>query len=240
MLKALLLDLDETLCDTTGANRQALAAMAERACDQFVSLDAALFSQRYLSGIYRDFDAAQSVRYLPVVDEAAFRVRLIRDLLDEQGGACAEAEAEGLQRCFDEARQACFNFFPGIKAKLIEWRQRYTLVVITNGPEFSQLAKVAAVSLGDYVDHIIIGGQEPEQKPAPSIFAKALRLANCSADEAIHIGDSLAADIQGANDSGIRSLWVSHGTGNDSGVMPSDVVASPAELIAFVDALAEQ
>ena len=239
MLKALFLDLDETLCDTTGANNSALALMSKNAGDIFTGLDADTFAQQYLQGIYRNFDQAQTQRYMPIDNEEAFRHQLIQDLIAQQGYDCDPAAAQRLQLCFDNHRTECFDFFPGIKAKLAQWRQQYTLVVITNGPEFSQLTKVEAVNLTAYVDHIIIGGQEPEQKPAVSIFHKALSLAGCCPHEALHVGDSLAADIKGANDSGIRSLWISHNQPNDGRIIPSHSVESPDQFIEFIDALTE-
>jgi len=110
------------------------------------------------------------------------------------------------------------------------------LVVITNGPEFSQVPKVEAVNMADYVDHIIIGGQEPEQKPFSSIFEKALKLAGCEAHEAIHVGDSLAADIVGAHNSGITSVWIQHQQPLDAelGINPHHTVLHPCEIPALI------
>lgn len=84
--------------------------------------------------------------------------------------------AQSLQDKFDTVRLKAFDFYPSIVEFLAEARKLFTLVVITNGPEFSQRPKVERVNLAEHVDHIIIGGQEPEDKPAPSIFNKALKL----------------------------------------------------------------
>ncbi len=65
-----------------------------------------------------------------------------------------------------------------------------------------------------HVDFIIVGGDEPEEKPAPSIFSKAMSLANVQPEEALHVGDSLSSDIYGANRSGIKSVWISDSTQN--------------------------
>ena len=83
-----------------------------------------------------------------------------------------------------------------------------------------------------HVDHIIIGGQEPEQKPARSIFDKALQLANCAAHEAIHVGDSLATDIAGAQNSGITSVWIQHQQPLDAelGINPEHKLLHPSEI----------
>jgi len=235
MLKALFLDMDETLCDTQKANTIAKRLLEEVVGSQY-GVDGAAFAQRYEDGIYRRWSDAQRTRYIPILkqqSEDAFRLRLIRDLLLDLGAdEVGEIAAEKLQRRFDSVRLAAFDFFPGIEAFLAEARQLFTIVVITNGPEFSQIPKIEAVNLSAHVDHIIIGGQEPEEKPARSIFDKALKLAGCEAHEAIHVGDSLATDIAGAHHSCITSVWVQHQQPLDAelGIAPHHTVMHPSEI----------
>jgi N-acylneuraminate-9-phosphatase len=241
MLKALFLDLDETLCDTLGANEQATRLMGEALSSRYgVDFDGPGVARCYVNGIYRRWTESQLARYMPIIEqqgEGAFRLQLIRDLLAEQGILeVSDADALALQNTFDSNRLKAFDFYPGIVEFLVEARKYFTLVVITNGPEFSQRPKVETVRLAEYVDHIIIGGQEPEQKPAISIFQKALRLADCEAHEAIHIGDSLAADIAGAHNSGITSIWIQHQQPLDAelGINPSHTVLHPSEIPALI------
>ena len=237
MLKALFLDMDETLCDTRGANLDAHRRLGDVVRELYQGrADGVQFADGYLSGIYREWSAAQEARYLPIIEsagEGTFRIQLIRDLLAEQGiDTVSEGIARHLQDQFDHDRLAAFQFYPGIKEFLIEARRYFTLVVITNGPEFSQLPKIEAVKLRDYVDHILIGGQESEQKPAASIFQKALRLANCEAHEAVHVGDSLVSDIQGAHNSGITAVWIQHQQPLDAelDINPQHTVVYPCEV----------
>jgi HAD superfamily hydrolase (TIGR01549 family) len=196
-----------------------------------------------VQGIYREWSDEQRQRYMPIIEqqsESAFRLQLIADLLAQQGiNELDSAQAQALQEGFDRDRLAAFDFYPGIAEFLAEARQLFTLVVITNGPEFSQIPKVEAVNLAEHVDHIIIGGQEPEQKPAPSIFFKALKLAGCEAHEAIHVGDSLAADIAGAHSSKITSIWIQHQQPLDAelGIHPNHTVMHPSEIPALIDDL---
>ncbi|GAB3099523.1 HAD family hydrolase [Aestuariicella hydrocarbonica] len=240
MLKALFLDMDETLCDTKKANAEAQQLLGEAAQQAYGAehdgFDGQIFSAAYVKGIYREWSEAQRARYMPIIEqrsEGAYRVQLIRDLLAEQGiSDVPEEDAQALQDKFDHDRITAFNFYPGIMEFLTEARQLLTLVVITNGPEYSQIPKVEAIKLAEHVDHIIIGGQEPEQKPARSIFEKALKLANCEAHEAIHVGDSLAADIAGAHNSHITSVWIQHQQPLDAelGIEPSHTVMHPDEI----------
>ena len=227
--------MDDTLCDTKGANEQAqekMARMFESECGIDNGDDIA---QKYVQGIYRQWSPEQEQRYLPIAEqesEGAFRVQLITDLVTSVNGSIDDTKAEKLQNSFDLFRIEAFDFFAGIPEFLQEARKYFVLVVITNGPEFSQLPKLEAVKMSKYVDHIIVGGQEPEQKPAKSIFKKALSLADCEAHEAIHIGDSLAADVAGAHGIGITSVWVQHQQPLDAelGINPSHSVVQPIEV----------
>lgn len=241
MLKALFLDLDDTLCDTSSANEQAMQLMAGALQAQYgIDFDGQVFSRAYVQRIYRNWSDIQRARYMPIIkqrSEGAFRQQVICDLLAEQGvESVGEVEAQCLQQKFDEDRLQAFNFYAGIIQFLAEARKLFTLVVITNGPEYSQIPKVEAINLAAYVDHIIIGGQEPEQKPARSIFDKALKLAGCEAHEAIHVGDSLAADIAGAHNSGITSVWIQHQQPLDAelGIDPHHTVLHPREIPALI------
>ena len=244
MLKALFLDMDETLCDTSRANEQAKRVMDASLVDQYgPKLNGQLVADAYVAGLYRQWSKRQRARYTPIIEqqtESAFRLQLIRDLLADQGVEnVSETAARALQGSFDRSRLQAFDFYPGIKEFLAEARKLFTLVVITNGPEFSQIPKLDAVNMVELVDHIIIGGQEPEQKPARSIFEKALRLANCEAHEAIHIGDNLAADIVGAHESGIASVWIQHQQPLDAelGIDPHHTLFHPSELPGFIRVL---
>ncbi len=241
MLKALFLDMDGTLCDTTGANERAKQLMGQALKVLYgAEFDGKGVANAYVTGIYRQWNAHQRARYMPIIEqqsEGAFRLQLIRDVLAEQGvDDVSVADAQALQDNFDNDRLAAFDFYPGIAEFLAEARKLLTLVVITNGPEYSQIPKVEAVNLAEYVDHIIIGGQEPEQKPARSIFDKALKLANCEAHEAIHVGDSLAADIAGARISGITTVWIQHQQPLDAelGTDPHHTVLHPSEIPALI------
>ena len=241
MLKALFLDMDETLCDTLGANAEAKRLMAEAFEKQFgQGVDGQPMAAAYVRGIYREWTDEQRARYLPIIEqqsEGAFRVQLIRDLLAERGEYnVTEETAQYFQDKFDRDRIDAFDFYPGITDFLAEARKHFTLVVITNGPEFSQVPKVEKIELAEHVDHIIIGGQEPEQKPAASIFYKALKLAGCEAHEAIHVGDSLASDIAGAHNSGITSVWIQHQQPLDAelGINPHHTVIHPSEIPALI------
>ncbi|EJE1251038.1 HAD-IA family hydrolase [Vibrio parahaemolyticus] len=241
MLKAIFFDMDETLCGTSQADKaagQKFAAWIQQTYPQ-VS-DPQAFLQRYLQGVYKKLNAEfpQLVALLP--DENAFRCGLIQTILAENGIHIDAEQAQQAQHYFDSARMGAFTFFPGVKEMLTDLRKHYKLVVITNGPIFSQHPKLKAIQMDEWVDHIIVGGEEPEEKPAASIFQKALNLVDVKPEEALHIGDSLAADIAGANNMGILSVWVNAtGASNPTEITPNFEIRETVELKEILKTLAQ-
>jgi FMN phosphatase YigB (HAD superfamily) len=59
-------------------------------------------------------------------------------------------------------------------------------------------------------------------KPHPSIFQAALTAAGVSAHEALMVGDSLKADVEGALGAGLRAVWLRR-AGEDSSARPAGV-----------------
>nr|WP_275138925.1 HAD family hydrolase [Vibrio parahaemolyticus] len=241
VLKAIFFDMDETLCGTSQADKaagQKFAAWIQQTYPQ-VS-DPQSFLQRYLQGVYKKLNAEfpQLVALLP--DENAFRCGLIQTILAEDGIHINAEQAQQAQHYFDSARMGAFTFFPGVKEMLTDLRKHYKLVVITNGPIFSQHPKLKATQMDEWVDHIIVGGEEPEEKPAASIFQKALNLVDIKPEEALHIGDSLAADIAGANNMGILSVWVNAtGASNPTEITPNFEIRETVELKEILKTLAQ-
>ncbi|EGR3114353.1 HAD-IA family hydrolase [Vibrio parahaemolyticus] len=241
MLKAIFFDMDETLCGTSQADKaagQKFAAWIQQTYPQIS--DPQAFLQRYLQGVYKKLNAEfpQLVALLP--DENAFRYGLIQTILAEDGIHIDAEQAQQAQHYFDSARMGAFTFFPGVKEMLTDLRKHYKLVVITNGPIFSQHPKLKATQMDEWVDHIIVGGEEPEEKPAASIFQKALNLVDVKPEEALHIGDSLAADIAGANNMGILSVWVNAtGASNPTEITPNFEIRETVELKEILKTLAQ-
>ena len=113
---------------------------------------------------------------------------------------------------------------PGIKAL----QGMYTLGTLTNGS-----MRPERLGLEKFFDFIVMsvehGGIE---KPDPRIFEIAVREARCEPHELLHVGDHIEYDVQGANDAGIRSVWLNrNGESCSNGVKPDLEVRSMLELV---------
>lgn len=68
-------------------------------------------------------------------------------------------------------------------------------------------------------------------KPRRELFELALNQSGLSAEQVIHIGDSLSSDIQGASSVGIRAVWI-----NRSGRKPPIGISSIQSISEIMDA----
>ena len=211
-IRAVFLDMDHTLCDTERADQLAVRDFQEQLARLLDPDAAAAVSRKYLRVIYGEYRHRDDWRKLAGETEIAFRARLLEKTAAEiVGDSGALADPGAFAQLFMDLRIRHFAFFPGVTEMLRELRCRYTLVVVSNGPLFSQQPKVARVEMDRHVDHVILGGALPHEKPHPAIFELACHMARCAPGEAVHVGDSLESDVKGAGNAGITSVWLNSG-----------------------------
>jgi putative hydrolase of the HAD superfamily len=61
-------------------------------------------------------------------------------------------------------------------------------------------------------DVVVVSGAVNKRKPSPDIFKKALDLLKVSADNAVFVGDTIDADIQGAKGAGMKTIYIERRT----------------------------
>ena len=99
------------------------------------------------------------------------------------------------------------NLFEGSKKVLTYLKEKYTLHIISNGFKESTLTKMDKSGLNPYFSNVIISEDVGVNKPDKAIFEYALAKAKATKPESIMIGDSLEADIRGAQDFGIQAIF---------------------------------
>ena len=88
--------------------------------------------------------------------------------------------------------------------------KKYSLHLITNGFEKTQWSKLNNSGLGKYFTHVITSEASNSLKPKKEIFDFAIASAKAKLPESIMIGDNLDADIQGAMNAGMDTVFVNH------------------------------
>jgi len=113
----------------------------------------------------------------------------------------------------------------------------YRLGMITNaGDEKDVKTLIERARLADFFDRIWISADVGVRKPHPRIFEIALDSMNVRPKEAVMVGDSLNADILGANNVGMSSIWITRRADPEENdqfrarVYPEEVITSLGEL----------
>ncbi len=86
----------------------------------------------------------------------------------------------------------------------------YILHLITNGFEEIQFGKLRSSSIAHYFKEVITSEKAMSLKPNKEIFEYALRMTGAAKAESIMIGDNLDADIKGAMEAGLDTVFVNH------------------------------
>jgi len=99
------------------------------------------------------------------------------------------------------------NLFDGSEKVLAYLQKKYTLHIISNGFKETTLIKMDLCKLNPYFSNVIISEDVGVNKPNPAIFEYALQKAGAEKHESVMIGDSIEADIRGAQDFGIKAIF---------------------------------
>jgi putative hydrolase of the HAD superfamily len=197
-------DLDNTLLDDDAS----LQACVRRVCDELVEhlppFDAEAMTRDYiaLSDSYwvgRPYEAAA----LPDA-----RLKFWTETLVAYG--CNDAEL------FLHARDTYARYryeFAVTYAETVQVLQalhgQYRLAVITNGVGEQQRARLDLCGLACYFDVVVASTDVGAGKPDPLVFEHTLALLGEAPNAAWHIGDSLTADVQGAQNAGLAAaVWL--------------------------------
>lgn len=101
-----------------------------------------------------------------------------------------------------------FRAFPEVPSALRDLRLRGVRLVVASNWDCSLPDWLAAAGLDGLLDGVVSSAEAGEAKPGSAPFLRALELAGAEPSEALHVGDSLVNDVQGANAAGIRALLV--------------------------------
>lgn len=116
------------------------------------------------------------------------------------------------------------------------------LAVITDGYIRNQKIKIFSSGLHKYfdLDNVVFSDEINAQKPSREIFDYAHKKIGYKTETAVYIGDSLAKDIAGANNSGIFSIYLKRGANisdipQNQNQQPSITISNYFELLNLLE-----
>lgn len=197
MIKAVLLDVDDTLLDfDLGAREAATEAFKEAGLT-------------YGDDVHRAFtrinnDLWRSVEKGLMTREELYKIRW-QTILDSLG---IKADGEKLERSFHLHLRESAIPVDGALELVRYLYQRYTLCIASNAPYRQQTLRLKKAGLYGYMKHIFVSEAIGFSKPSREFFEYCLKaLSPLTPDEIMVIGDSLTADINGAAAFGLKSCY---------------------------------
>jgi putative hydrolase of the HAD superfamily len=121
-------------------------------------------------------------------------------------GAAAGAPGEVLTTALLDA--LAFSAYPDSVPTLRTLRAAGHALVVVSNWDVSLHERLEETGLAELLDGAVASAELGAAKPDGAIFARALALAGADADDAWHVGDDPAADVEGALAAGIRPVLI--------------------------------
>jgi len=197
-LKAVFFDLDDTLIDHVASERQALMHVfnsigvdyMESYQDVFRPLDFALWNGTHHPSVAQE--------EIPV-----YRFSRLFELIDVKYDDPVRANA-----LFWEKFAETGTLLKGAE-EAVEYviSKGLMVCIVTNGAVALQNSRISNSPVSKHITHVMVSEGVGVKKPDPQIFHLLLQKLDMSPDDVVMVGDSLANDIQGSKNAGIRSVW---------------------------------
>lgn len=226
--------------DVPSVLRKSYRSLAQALINSGYSLDANEFIRQYekiINAYYvvRDIDLIEQ----PVGD-------IVNKTLAKLGQPPASSRvANDAVAAMFKVTEACWKVEPDAHETLTFLRANgYRLGLISNASDLPDLNRlVNNAGLSKYFSAIVVSAAEKIRKPDPRIFKKALDLMGSTPSTSVMVGDTLTADILGAQKSGLRAVWITRRSNRpenarvQSLVIPDWKITQLSELIPLLGSI---
>jgi len=235
--EVVLFDLGHTLIHFDGTWSEVFpkgaAVLAERLRAAGYRLDPLEFSRRFNEALQVYYTSRETdfIEYTSLY--------VLRRLLTEFG--YAQAPEEHLRSALKGMHSVSHAYWKAENESLptldLLQKQGYHLGLISNASDDQDVQDlIDNARLRSYFDIILTSAAVGIRKPHPRIFHMALARWEVPPEKAVMVGDTLGADILGAQNSGMASVWVTRradrpeNTAHEDTIQPDASVESLAEL----------
>lgn len=196
----LFFDLDHTLWDFERNSALAFERVLDNMNMPF-TIDAFL-------GFYVDINADYWHRYsLNQITHDELKVGRIRDTFEKLGYQSNTEEIINVGKQYLNLLPEFNYLLPGAGEVLDYLQDKYVMHIITNGFSDVQARKLDNAGIAHYFKTVTDSEVAGVKKPDVQIFTFALEQAGVGIDKALMIGDNIVADIQGAQNVGMDTVY---------------------------------
>lgn len=210
------LDMGFTLVDLHSGVDRMLLALSRRVRPE-LTLDEVQAAQRRFWDAWSIADADRVWEPSPAADMAEGReinAGILHLLGIDDPAIIGEACAESRRRYSDVAT---YTVYPDVIPALESLRASVPVLGVVSNWGWHLPELCASLGLDQYFDFIVTSARVGAAKPNARIFRHALGMCGCEPARALHAGDSLVADVRGAEAVGIKGVLLDR-SGSSNGV----------------------
>jgi putative hydrolase of the HAD superfamily len=202
MIKHIIFDLDDTLCDYRKAKENAKPHINEVLKTFGIDID----------GFWNRFNRVEPLLFRQFADRTIardeYRIRRFADVLQDSHPRFLEISSELNHIYMRETNQKTELFYDTIPLMKVLQAKDIEAVILTNGPSDGQRAKFKTLGLSRYIQRIYIGEEIGFSKPNREAFELVSQDLNAAASDVLMVGDSIENDIDGAEQAGIQAVLI--------------------------------
>jgi putative hydrolase of the HAD superfamily len=155
--------------------------------------------------------------------------RLVHRVVACTGSSIGDFETF-FETLYEHYAQVCaWECFPEVPAVLEGLRSRGCKLAVVSNFDSRLPAILQGLGIHGHMDAVIYSSRAGSAKPAPAIFRQALGALGVAPQRAIHVGDSLRADVDGAIAAGLTGLLIRRG--HSPATASSQVICSLDQLL---------
>ncbi len=209
MIRGVIFDLGGTVIRLTFpweiVFKESQQALVEQLLREGVNLDAAAFATEFRRAMELN-DRSRETAFLETTTATVLRMVLSRFGVTD----LAEESVQRAVARFYTVTESQWEVMPGVYNVLGELRQTgYRLGMISNAGDDANVQRlVDRCSLRSYFNPILVSAAIGLRKPNPALFRMLLQVWQIQPCEAVMVGDTLAADILGAQNVGLHQIWL--------------------------------
>lgn len=200
--KHLFFDLDHTLWDFEKNARECLLEIFEHHSFHNFGID--------FESFFNDFSQINRHLWTQLeqnkITHDSIRLQRFKLTLNNLGIEADLKESETYNQHFLDLLPGKKGLIQNCTEVLDQLKNSYRLHILSNGYHEIQLRKLRNSGIDHYFEEVITNDKAGARKPDKAIFDFALQQTKAGKNEALMIGDSLDADIEGAENAGLQAI----------------------------------
>ncbi|MHA1220232.1 MAG: HAD family hydrolase [Candidatus Heimdallarchaeota archaeon] len=191
-------DADGTLWDFMKVMRHSLKYVM-KAIEEIDPRAAAKLNIDYMIKIRNKF--AHNLKGL-IISLEKLRLLAFQETLKAVGRPNDEL-AKYLNEIYLKHRFEDIELYDDVLPVLNELKKKYKIGILSNGNSYPEKC-----GLEKMFEFVVFSQHAGVEKPDPEVFEITMSEAGCKKEQILHVGDGLATDIIGANNAGVKCVWI--------------------------------